>query len=59
MDILFNSKGVPLMMSSETVYGETLTDRETRRNYMRREVLQPHDNWAYDFVWVGKHKVVA
>ena len=59
MDILFNTRGVPLMMSSESVYGETLTDRETRRNIMRREVLQPHDNWAYDYLWVGKHKVVG
>lgn len=59
MDILFNNKGVPLMMTSSSVFGETFTDAATRRDFAQREVLQMHDNWAYDYVYVGKHKVVA
>lgn len=59
MDILFNNQGVPLMMNSSSVFGETFTDSATRRDFAQREVLQMHDNWAYDYVNVGKHKVVA
>lgn len=59
MDILFNNKGVPLMMSSSSVFGETYTDATMRRDLAQREVLQMHDNWAYDYLYVGKHKVVA
>lgn len=59
MDILFNNKGVPLMMTSSSVFGETFTDAATRRDFAQREVLQMHDNWAYDYLYVGNHKVVA
>lgn len=59
MDILYNKKGVPLLMTSTQVYGETLTDRSVRQNMAVREVLQPHDNWAYDYLYVGNRKVVS
>lgn len=61
MDILFNKKGAPLMMTSDTVFGETFTDQATRRDFAEREILHPHDNWAYDYLYVGeqRHKVVA
>ena len=39
--------------------GETFTDAAIRRNMAQREVLQVHDNWAYDYVHVGNHKVVS
>ena len=41
--------------------GETFTDAAIRRNMAEREVLQVHDNWAYDYLWVGekRHKVVS
>lgn len=59
MDILYNNKGVPLLMSSSSVYGETFTDSAALQDFARREVLQMHDNWAYDYICVGGHKVVA
>ena len=59
MNILFNNKGVPLMMSSSSVFSETYTDAGMRRDLAQREVLQMHDNWAYDYLHVGQHKVVA
>lgn len=61
MDILFNKKGAPLMMTSDTVFGETFTDQATRRDFAEREILHPHDNWAYDYLYVGeqRHKVVT
>ena len=61
MDILFNNKGVPLMFTCGEMGGETFTDAAIRRNMAEREVLQVHDNWAYDYLWVGekRHKVVS
>lgn len=59
MDILFNDKGVPLMFTCGEMGGETFTDAAIRRNMAQREVLQVHDNWAYDYLWVGNHKVVS
>ena len=59
MDILFNNNGAPLMMSSNYVLGETYTDKAALSDFARREILHPHDNWAYDYLWVGKHKVVS
>ena len=59
MDILFNNKGVPLMFTCGEMGGETFTDAAIRRNMAQREVLQVHDNWAYDYLWVGSHKVVS
>ncbi|MBQ6227774.1 MAG: hypothetical protein IJK08_04320 [Prevotella sp.] len=59
MDILFNKKGVPLMFTCGEMGGETFTDAAIRRNMAQREVLQVHDNWAYDYVHVGNHKVVS
>ena len=58
MDILFNKKGTPLMFTSADWGGETYTDAAIRRNFANHEVLQVHDNWAYNYVYVGKHKVV-
>ncbi len=59
MDILFNNKGVPLMFTCGEMGGETFTDAAIRRNMAQREVLQVHDNWAYDYLWVGNRKVVS
>ena len=47
------------MMSSSSVFGETYTDAAKRQDLARREVLQMHDNWAYDYLNVGNRKVVA
>ena len=47
------------MMNSSSVFGETFTDAATRADMAQREVLQMHDNWAYDYLYVGNHKVVA
>ena len=47
------------MMSSSSVFGETYTDAAMRQDLARREVLQMHDNWAYDYLNVGNRKVVA
>ena len=58
MDILFNKKGTPLMFTSADWGGETYTDAAIRRNFANHEVLQVHDNWAYNYVYVGKHKVI-
>ena len=47
------------MMNSSSVFGETYTDAVMRQDLARREVLQMHDNWAYDYLYVGNRKVVA
>ena len=47
------------MFSCGDFGGETFTDRAIRKNMASRELLQVHDNWAYDYLWVGDHKVVA
>ena len=47
------------MMNSSSVFGETYTDAAMRQDLARREVLQMHDNWAYDYLNVGNRKVVA
>ena len=59
MDILYNNKGVPLMFSCGDFGGETFTDAAIRRNFAQREFLQVHDNWSYDYLYVGDHKVVG
>ena len=47
------------MFTSADWGGETFTDAAIRSNFAKREVLQVHDNWAYDYVYVGQHKVVS
>lgn len=57
MDILYNSEGVPLMMSSDTAFYDTKVDRTASDE--RRQVLFPYDDTRHDYIVVGEERVLA
>jgi len=57
MDILYNSEGVPLMMSSDTAFYDTKVDRTASDE--RRRVLFPNDDTRHDYIVVGEERVLA
>lgn len=57
MDILYNSEGVPLMMSSDTAFYDTKVDRTASDE--RRRVLFPYDYTRHDYIVVGEERVLA
>lgn len=57
MDILYNSEGVPLMMSSDTAFYDTKVDRTASDE--RRRVFFPYDDTRHDYIVVGEERVLA
>lgn len=57
MDILYNSEGVPLMMSSDIAFYDTKVDRAASDE--RRRVLFPYDDTRHDYIIVGEERVLA
>lgn len=57
MDILYNSEGVPLMMSSDIAFYDTKVDRAASDE--RRRVLFPYDDTHHDYIVVGEERVLA
>lgn len=57
MDILYNSEGVPLMMSSDTAFYDTKVDRTASDE--RQRVLFPYDDTRHDYIVVGEERVLA
>jgi len=54
---LYNNKGVPLLMQSNMMYAETLSDKAATDE--RRRALFPYDADHRDYFWVNDRKVVA
>ena len=57
MDILYNSEGIPLMMSSDIAFYDTKVDRAASDE--RRRVLFPYDDTHHDYIVVGEERVLA
>lgn len=57
MDILYNNDGVPMMMYSSMMFGDTTgTDREAVN---KRNILTPYDELRRDYFYVNGNKVVT
>jgi hypothetical protein len=58
MDILYNKKGVPLMMYSENMFSDTFTDAAAKSDFEKRNLLMPHEEWIYSYIPFGDQRVV-
>ena len=58
MDILFNNEGLPLMMTSSLIYGESI-GKVTNEEVNRRNILAPLDQENKEIIMVGNHNVLS
>lgn len=58
MDILFNNEGLPLMMTSSLIYGESI-GKVTNEEVNRRNILAPLDQENKEIITVGSHNVLS
>jgi hypothetical protein len=60
MDILYNEAGIPLMMQSTYLFGDTYTDRAAINSFeAKNALLMPHNEWYRDYMLVDQYKVMA
>lgn len=57
MDILFNNKGFPLMMSGTTLFGE-VTGRPANYERKKRDMIAPHDVDRVRFITYGNKQIM-
>jgi hypothetical protein len=55
MDILFNNRGIPLLMQSNFVFGESTGTNESVK---QKDILSPSDKNEINYIYVGNHRVV-
>ena len=56
MEILYNSKGYPLMMTSNFIYGET-TGAPSADELKRKNILMPYDMQNITYIDVDEYQV--
>lgn len=60
MEILFNEKGAPLMMSATTAFLESVgLPKMTAKRDERSKALFPYNDSRHNYLQVGSHKIVA
>ena len=61
MEILFNKKGTPLMMSSTKFFAQTFTDAATSKTFAATAAaaIIPNDDWQLPYLLLGDYKVAC